>query len=48
MIEHLAVLKLRNDERQIICLTDLQGVGKISITTEAEVWGREYVIRISL
>jgi ATP-dependent Lon protease len=49
MIEHLAVLKLRNDMRSpIICLTGPPGVGKTSIgKSVAEALGREYV-RISL
>jgi ATP-dependent Lon protease len=47
MIEHLAVLKLRNDMKSpIICLTG-PGVGKTSIgRSVAEALGREYV-RIS-
>lgn len=49
MIEHLAVLKLRNDMKSpIICLTGPPGVGKTSIgRSVAEALGREYV-RISL
>ncbi|MBP7183268.1 MAG: endopeptidase La, partial [Flavobacterium sp.] len=49
MIEHLAVLKLRNDMKSpIICLTGPPGVGKTSIGRSiAEALGREYV-RISL
>jgi ATP-dependent Lon protease len=49
MIEHLAVLKLRNDMKSpIICLTGPPGVGKTSIgKSVAEALGREYV-RISL
>jgi ATP-dependent Lon protease len=49
MIEHLAVIKLRNDMRSpIICLTGPPGVGKTSIgKSVAEALGREYV-RISL
>ena len=49
MIEHLAVLKLRNDMKSpIICLTGPPGVGKTSIGRSiAESLGREYV-RISL
>jgi ATP-dependent Lon protease len=47
MIEHLAVLKLRNDDHQL-CLTGPPGVGKTSIgRSVAEALGREYV-RISL
>jgi ATP-dependent Lon protease len=47
MIEHLAVLKLRNDKSPIICLTGPPGVGKTSIgRSVAEALGREYV-RIS-
>jgi ATP-dependent Lon protease len=48
MIEHLAVLKLRNDMKSpIICLTGPPGVGKTSIgRSVAEALGREYV-RIS-
>jgi ATP-dependent Lon protease len=49
MIEHLAVLKLRNDMKSpIIYLTGPPGVGKTSIgRSVAEALGREYV-RISL
>jgi ATP-dependent Lon protease len=49
MIEHLAVLKLRNDMKSpIICLAGPPGVGKTSIgRSVAEALGREYV-RISL
>jgi ATP-dependent Lon protease len=49
MIEHLAVLKLRNDMKSpIICLTGPPGVGKTSIgRSVAEALGRKYV-RISL
>lgn len=49
MIEHLAVLKLRNDMKSpIICLTGPPGVGKTSIgKSVAEALGRQYV-RISL
>jgi ATP-dependent Lon protease len=49
MIEHLAVLKLRNDMKSpIVCLTGPPGVGKTSIgRSVAEALGREYV-RISL
>jgi ATP-dependent Lon protease len=49
MIEHLAVLKLRNDMKSpIICLTGPPGVGKTSIgKSVAKALGREY-IRISL
>ena len=49
IIEHLAVLKLRNDMKSpIICLTGPPGVGKTSIgKSVAECLGREYV-RISL
>ncbi len=49
MIEHLAVLKLRNDMKSpIVCLTGPPGVGKTSIGRSiAEALGREYV-RISL
>ncbi|MBS7787080.1 endopeptidase La [Flavobacterium sp. CYK-55] len=49
IIEHLAVLKLRNDMKSpIICLTGPPGVGKTSIGRSiAEALGREYV-RISL
>jgi ATP-dependent Lon protease len=49
MIEHLAVLKLRNDMKSpIICLAGPPGVGKTSIgKSVAEALGREYV-RISL
>jgi ATP-dependent Lon protease len=49
MIEHLAVLKLRNDMKSpILCLTGPPGVGKTSIgRSVAEALGREYV-RISL
>jgi ATP-dependent Lon protease len=48
MIEHLAVLKLRNDMKSpIICLTGPPGVGKTSGRSVAEALGREYV-RISL
>jgi ATP-dependent Lon protease len=45
MIEHLAVLKLRNDMKSpIICLTGPPGVGKTSIgRSVAEALGREYV-----
>ena len=49
IMEHLAVLKLRNDMKSpIICLTGPPGVGKTSIGKSiAEAVGREYV-RISL
>jgi len=49
IIEHLAVLKLRNDMKSpIICLTGPPGVGKTSIgRSVAEALGREYV-RVSL
>lgn len=49
MIEHLAVLKLRNDMKSpIICLTGPPGTGKTSIgKSVAEALGRKYV-RISL
>lgn len=49
IIEHLAVLKLRNDMKSpIICLTGPPGVGKTSIgKSVAEALGREY-IRMSL
>jgi ATP-dependent Lon protease len=49
IIEHLAVLKLRNDMKSpIICLTGPPGVGKTSIgKSVAEALGRQYV-RISL
>ncbi|MEO8515192.1 MAG: endopeptidase La [Flavobacterium sp.] len=49
MIEHLAVLKLRNDMKSpILCFTGPPGVGKTSIgRSVAEALGREYV-RISL
>ncbi|GAW89227.1 ATP-dependent protease [Flavobacterium psychrophilum] len=49
MIEHLAVLKLRNDMKSpILCLTGPPGVGKTSIGRSiAEALGREYV-RVSL
>ncbi|WP_394758908.1 endopeptidase La [Flavobacterium sp.] len=49
MIEHLAVLKLRNDMKSpILCLTGPPGVGKTSIgKSVAEALGREYV-RVSL
>ena len=49
IIEHLAVLKLRNDMKSpILCLTGPPGVGKTSIgKSVAEALGREY-IRMSL
>jgi ATP-dependent Lon protease len=49
IIEHLAVLKLRNDMKSpIICLTGPSGVGKTSIgKSVAKALGREYV-RVSL
>lgn len=49
IIEHLAVLKLRNDMKSpIICLTGPPGVGKTSIgKSVAKALGREYV-RMSL
>ncbi len=49
MIEHLAVLKLRNDMKSpILCFTGPPGVGKTSIgRSVAEALGREYV-RMSL
>lgn len=49
IIEHLAVLKLRNDMKSpIICLTGPPGVGKTSIGKSiAEALGRQYV-RMSL
>jgi ATP-dependent Lon protease len=49
MIEHLAVLKLRNDMKSpILCFTGPPGVGKTSIgKSVAEALGREYV-RMSL
>jgi ATP-dependent Lon protease len=49
IVEHLAVLKLRNDMKSpIICLTGPPGVGKTSIgRSVAEALGREYV-RVSL
>lgn len=49
IVEHLAVLKLRNDMKSpILCLTGPPGVGKTSIgKSVAEALGREY-IRMSL
>jgi adenylate kinase family enzyme len=43
MIEHLAVLKLRNDMKSPICLTGPPGVGKTSIGKSVAALGREYV-----